>query len=134
LGAAVALVAVSCSGEEGATDAAPRRPHSADELVGRWALVSADRRPPTEAGIRSHAMELRADGTWSFRTQFDEQFEEATAEGQGRWQLEGGSVRYTAGERSGTVSVRFEAGDLWLVPDFVLARGGSQGFETRYGR
>src|SRR5262245_24021770 len=68
------------------------------DLVGKWRLVKADGKPIGELSLKSHELDLAADGTWTSNIVFGGQMEGMTMKGGGKWSVEGESINYTNGQ------------------------------------
>lgn len=98
------------------------------EIVGKWRLVRADGKPPAEWWIKSHEIDLAADGTWTCKVVGEGYLDGMTVNGGGTWSLADGVMSYTNGVNKGTAKVRLEAGHLTVDPGvFISIRKKSPG-------
>ncbi len=105
-----------------------------DAVLGKWKLVSAGGSTPAVLSIKSHEMELRADGSWAASSEMQGSFAGMKLNFSGKWSLSDGALNYTAGSDSGQAKVRVVRGRLVLDPDFVIRKDGTALVTTEYER
>ncbi|HET6250055.1 MAG TPA: hypothetical protein VFE47_20355 [Tepidisphaeraceae bacterium] len=115
----VALI-YACNSCRRATHATARGP-AVDDIVGKWRLVRADGKPPTEWWIKSLEIGLTADGKWTSQIEGEGYLGGMKATGGGTWSLADGKITYTNGVKNGTSTIRLESGRLVVDPDFFMS-------------
>jgi len=96
----------------------------ASPFVGTWKLVLAGNEPPQSLHIRAMRLEIRIDGTYSWESVMQDQWDGMKLQGNGTWELDGERIRYTTGEGPNASLARINGSRLLLEPDFVLKRDG----------
>ena len=94
----------------------------AENLVGKWRLVRADAKPPTEFAVKSQEITIAADGTWTSQIEGAGVMDGMNMKGGGTWALADGVVTYANGAEKGTSRVSLKSGHLVLDPDFHLRK------------
>ncbi len=84
--------------------------------------------------IKSLQLVFAVDGRWTTDVEMQGNFAGMQMKGDGRWSLEDGLVRYTAGANSGQSCVHLSSGRLVLEPDFGVARDGTTLVPCEYER
>lgn len=104
------------------------------DLRGAWQLKSVAGKDPTIINIKSWRIEFQGHEKWIYSGTMAGEFEGTQLNGSGTWLLDGNQLRYTAGDNTGTTTVRIEGSSLKLSPDPVLRVSGKEPIDTEYMR
>lgn len=109
-----------------------KTPITAETIVGSWDLQQVEGRSPKIILVKTWSLEIKADGTWSYKGSLSGKGDGTNLSGSGKWTVKDGVFDFTAEEHSGAVEAYFDGPTLVFSPDPVLLARGEKSILTTY--